>query len=382
MRVPFRKHVFLGVVVILPSIIYLVISQRQPAETVPGRKWFEDKYNHQMKELDAETYQKLVQDGDRVPFEPLLDPMLIPRVPGTANHARVKQFIKDHMRGLGWTIETDAFQDNTPHGAKPFENIITTLNPDTPRRLVLACHYDSKYSNDDSFIGATDSAVPCAMLLHMASTMQSMLTEHKNSAHNVTLQFIFFDGEEAFQYWTSTDSIYGSRHWGRNDNDMLVLLDLLGTPNPKLYSFFQETSHWHNSLVQTEQQLKRSQFWSGSTRQTIFQAKNHYGGIEDDHIPFLQRGVDILHVIPSPFPTVWHKTSDNREALDFPTISNLNKVFRLFVARYLEGFNGGNALPIITSTSNAVGQAAKPGIMQHFLNFFLNALDGARLPIM
>lgn len=116
---------------------------------------------------------------------------------------------------------------------------------------------------------------------------------------------------------------------------MLVLLDLLGTSNPKLHSFFQETSHWHNALVQTEQQLKRSQYWSGSTRQSIFQARQHYGGIEDDHIPFLQRGVDILHLIPSPFPTVWHKPSDNRDALHFPTISNLNKVFRLFVARYL-----------------------------------------------
>ena len=28
----------------------------------------------------------------------------------------------------------------------------------------------------------------------------------------VTIQFVFFDGEEAFKRWTSTDSIYGSRH--------------------------------------------------------------------------------------------------------------------------------------------------------------------------
>jgi hypothetical protein len=28
----------------------------------------------------------------------------------------------------------------------------------------------------------------------------------------LTLQLIFFDGEEAFKEWTSTDSIYGSRH--------------------------------------------------------------------------------------------------------------------------------------------------------------------------
>lgn len=30
------------------------------------------------------------------------------------------------------------------------------------------------------------------------------------------------------------------------------------------------------------------------------------GGIEDDHIPFLRRGVEILHIIASPFPQVWH----------------------------------------------------------------------------
>jgi glutaminyl-peptide cyclotransferase len=62
-------------------------------------------------------------------------------------------------------------------------------------------------------VGATDSAVPCAMMLHLAETMQAQLMEHKNSpSMNVSLQFVFFDGEEAFNTWTSTDSLYGSRH--------------------------------------------------------------------------------------------------------------------------------------------------------------------------
>ena len=29
---------------------------------------------------------------------------------------------------------------------------------------------------------------------------------------DVTLQMVFFDGEEAFVNWTRTDSLYGSRH--------------------------------------------------------------------------------------------------------------------------------------------------------------------------
>ena len=39
---------------------------------------------------------------------------------------------------------------------------------------------------------------------------QFIFLETKDS--EVTLQFVFFDGEEAFKRWTSTDSIYGSRH--------------------------------------------------------------------------------------------------------------------------------------------------------------------------
>ena len=29
---------------------------------------------------------------------------------------------------------------------------------------------------------------------------------------DVTLQLVFFDGEEAFKDWTSTDSVYGARY--------------------------------------------------------------------------------------------------------------------------------------------------------------------------
>jgi hypothetical protein len=32
----------------------------------------------------------------------------------------------------------------------------------------------------------------------------------------------------------------------------------------------------------------------------------NYGYIEDDHTPFLHKGVSVLHIIPQPFPKVWH----------------------------------------------------------------------------
>jgi glutaminyl-peptide cyclotransferase len=51
------------------------------------------------------------------------------------------------------------------------------------------------------------------MLLDLASKLQAELNVHQNApGQNVTLQFVFFDGEEAFVQWNQFDSIYGARH--------------------------------------------------------------------------------------------------------------------------------------------------------------------------
>lgn len=116
------------------------------------------------------------------------------------------------MSNLGWQVESDEFTDKTPiFGDLKFTNIIATLNPNAERFLILACHYDSKYFANQEFLGATDSAVPCAMLLNLAHVMKSYLDTVKLK-NDVSLKFVFFDGEEAFLQWSATDSIYGARH--------------------------------------------------------------------------------------------------------------------------------------------------------------------------
>ena len=76
--------------------------------------------------------------------------------------------------------------------------------------MVIACHYDSKLEPRGG-VFASDSAVPCAMMLNLAKTMREELRVQKKNNQDLTIQFLFFDGEEAFKRWTSTDSIYGSR---------------------------------------------------------------------------------------------------------------------------------------------------------------------------
>lgn len=290
-------------------------------------------------------------------FNLVLDNLLVPRVVGSPNHEAVKQYLMSTMKDLGWKVETDKFQENVPiFGKLTFENIVAKANPNAARYLALACHYDSKYFSYGNFVGATDSAVPCAMMVNLAFQLKEMLMNSPKK-EDLSLMFIFFDGEEAFKTWNSKDSLYGARHLARkwegtkypyrssdasnylDSLDMIVLLDLLGSPDPKFFSFFKETEKWYTSLISSEDKLAKLGKFKGYTygrpSQRYFQSRSLNSGIEDDHIPFLRRGVPIIHVIPYPFPEVWHQMADDKNSISFSTVENLNKILRVFVAQYL-----------------------------------------------
>uniref|UniRef100_A0A665VPA0 Glutaminyl-peptide cyclotransferase n=1 Tax=Echeneis naucrates TaxID=173247 RepID=A0A665VPA0_ECHNA len=296
-----------------------------------------------------------------------LRPLLVTRYPGSPGSQAVQEHIKATLGslGAGWEVTEDRFISQTPYGPLPFTNLIATLNPAANRRLVLACHYDSKYYppqwHGREFQGATDSAVPCAMMLEIARALDEELEAQKSSSPNLTLQLIFFDGEEALFQWTSTDSLYGSRHLaqkmestphptGATDTnqldgmDLLVLLDLIGAPSPYFGNQFPRTTIWLSRLQSIEKRLhSMNQLVDHPNSVQYFWPNRPVGHIQDDHIPFLNRGVRILHLIPSPFPSVWHTFDDNEQNLDRSTIQNLNKILQVFVLEYL------NARPAVPS---------------------------------
>ncbi|XP_075973206.1 glutaminyl-peptide cyclotransferase-like [Anticarsia gemmatalis] len=336
------------------SILYFAIAVLcfTTVNTEKKLKFYQEKNFHEAQELTDLDVKSLAQLSDMTHFKTILNEILIPRVVGTPNHQKVGNYIVTQMRDLGWDVTEDTFTDHTPvFGVLTFKNIIAKLNPDADRYLVLACHYDSKYMREHVFVGATDSAVPCAMMINLAKVMASQLDALKSN--KLSLMFLFFDGEEAFRQWGPTDSIYGARNLARSWDekeykdganhlkriDVMVLLDLLGCPDPVFFSYFQSTEKWYVRLAVAEQRLAElSQFEGyskGKVEQTYFRLRSSGAVIEDDHIPFMRRNVDILHIIPSPFPSVWHTAADDLSALDFKTIENLNKIMRVFVAEYL-----------------------------------------------
>lgn len=96
------------------------------------------------------------------------------------------------MKNNGWTVELDKFNAKTPNGILNMTNIVATLNPIADRYMVIACHYDSKLM-DFYFVGATDSAVPCAMMMYMAESLNQRLEAFKNTVSQYKMSdFLFF----------------------------------------------------------------------------------------------------------------------------------------------------------------------------------------------
>jgi glutaminyl-peptide cyclotransferase len=158
----------------------------------------------------------------------LLAPLLIPRVPGTPGHAKAQEHFVDFFRDQLplWTIEWHNTTSTTPAtGSRevPFSNLIFRRDPPgvgegDVSRLTLAAHYDSLY-RPDGFIGATDSAAPCAVLMHVARGVDEALTrkweeegDGLEDVEAVGVQILLLDGEEAWVQWSAEDSLYGSRY--------------------------------------------------------------------------------------------------------------------------------------------------------------------------
>ncbi|KAM4772351.1 glutaminyl-peptide cyclotransferase [Rhinophrynus dorsalis] len=328
-----------------------------------GSQWTTEKNSHRPLVLRTADVRRVSSQTDiSQMWQMELRPMLIERFSGSPGNYAVRQHIKQRLQRLqsGWLTEEDSFQAQTPYGYVTFSNIISTLNPSAKRHLVLACHYDSKYFSPQwdgkVFVGATDSAVPCAMMLELARVLDyrlQQLKKNSTSKPDLSLQLIFFDGEEAFQQWSPYDSLYGSRHLSQkmestphppnaeNTNqlhgiDLFILLDLIGAANPVFPNYFQNTFRWFNRLQSIERRLHSLNLLSGHPSEVqYFQSSLRARQVDDDHVPFLRRGVPVLHLIPSPFPDVWHTMEDTEENLDSVTIDNINKILQVFVLEYL-----------------------------------------------
>ncbi|KAK4473842.1 hypothetical protein MN116_002625 [Schistosoma mekongi] len=292
-------------------------------------------------------YVKFQNRSTRKSLERIFNKINIIRNVGSPNHLKVRKFIMRYLEKRGWITELDTFEETTVIGVTTFHNIIAYKeNPEYNKYLILACHYESKLI--PNFVGSTDSAMPCSIILKIVDILNHGIESIKKS--DIGLKVIFFDGEEAFSKWSANDSLYGSRHlsakWStlsESSNqtelskvNLLVLLDLLGAKQPHIPKYPYEDRGSYSLLSKLEKKTRSFNLLksSGENNKSYFRDYCPYR-IDDDHIPFVEKGVPVLHLIPVPFPSVWHKTDDNATIIDWDTSLDLLLLIELFVRTYL-----------------------------------------------
>jgi Zn-dependent M28 family amino/carboxypeptidase len=226
-----------------------------------------------------------------------------PRPAASEALAKTRAYIVAELQKAGLKAELDEFEAVTPRGRKRMTNVRASRPGTRPGTIALVGHYDTKIFNDMTFVGANDGGSSAAWLLEMARITQGLRLQN-------TLEFVFFDGEEAVVEWTDDDSVYGSKYdvTRRSKAGTLqqlkavILIDMIGDKALNIERESQSTDWLTDIIWNTGQSL-------GYTQEFL----NASHTIDDDHIPFLNAripAVDIIDFDYGPGHTYWHQATD------------------------------------------------------------------------
>lgn len=217
------------------------------------------------------------------------------RYMGNENHKKLERYIYDHLKGD--QVEDDAFTADTVEGKFPVRNIIAKFPGTKDGIIVIMGHYDTNYwLRNTGYVGANDGGSSTAILLEFANQLRGAKSGDgsgkKRDGYSVWL--VWTDGEEAVRTWSETDSLYGTRHladkWEKDGTlkkiKALIVMDMIGDADLDIQ---RDTTGapWLLDLI-----------YSAAERlgyQSHFYALQ--GPIDDDHLPFVKRGVPSADVI-------------------------------------------------------------------------------------
>jgi glutaminyl-peptide cyclotransferase len=237
-----------------------------------------------------------------------------PRPSGSQAIAQTQDYILSELTSYGCSVETDAFNAQTPGGELAMKNILVKIPGDKAGILLLGTHYDTKKM--DEFLGADDGGSSTAVMMELARVL---CAQHGNYA----VWIAFFDGEEAVRQWSDSDSRYGSREMAAKlamSGDLpkikaFLLADIVGSRTLRIKRETNSTPALTDLVWATAKRLGYSAiFVSDAT------------AIEDDHLSFLRRNVPSVDVIDLEIP-YWHTPQDTLDKISSKSLAIVGHTF-------------------------------------------------------
>lgn len=249
-----------------------------------------------------------------------------PRVPGTQAHADALAFLRGRLDTLADQVSLQPVSlvdrsGDTLHGT----NIVASFNlaPSKNVRIMLGAHWDSRpYADQDPdsanwrlpVPGTDDGASGNAVLLEVARLL------HENPV-DVGVDILLFDLEDA-GIDTTVPFAAGSEQFAASNPQYRpafgIVADMVCGEGMRL---LREANSWRAARRIVEL------VWKAAETENASAFVDELGGsVNDDHIPFLRRGIPVIDLIPSPFPDHWHTLGDTPDKCSPESLDQVGRV--------------------------------------------------------
>jgi Zn-dependent M28 family amino/carboxypeptidase len=239
---------------------------------------------------------------------------------------KARDYIEQQLRHLGWQVTRQAFTNGTPRGKIRFVNLIARLSADTNAAspsFLLCSHYDTKLFDTVRFVGANDGGSSTGLLLELAR----VLGQHPRVARNIEL--VFFDGEEAYETFSETDGLYGSRYFatqlkseGAKQFRGGILFDMVGDRSLGITLPAGSPPAMARDVFAAADALKLREYFSYLDRDMI-----------DDHAPLNAIGIPTIDIIDFDYPW-WHTADDTMDKISAQSLQIVGSVALYYLAEF------------------------------------------------
>ncbi len=270
-------------------------------------------------------------DGNRA-YQAYLKPQMEfgSRPVGSAALRATGDFIISDLKQSQWQVVTQEFE----YRRLPIRNIIGKAGQGRGPVIIIGAHYDTRLLADQDktdptqpVLGANDGASGVAVLLELAHTLD--VSKLKNE-----VWLAFFDAEDNGEIpgcklapppcadnsaWPwSVGAEYMADHIAKPAT--VIVVDMIGDKDQNIY-------YEKNSDVQIQQQLWGIAARLGYQKQFIPQEK---WSMEDDHTPFLQRGIRAVDMIDFDYP-YWHTGQDTADKVSPDSLERVGRVLQAWL---------------------------------------------------
>jgi Zn-dependent M28 family amino/carboxypeptidase len=254
-----------------------------------------------------------------------------PRVPDTKAHEACGDYLINEIKRFGAEVSVQEMKLKTFDGKTVnARNIIGSYNVESPNRVLLLAHWDSRpWSDQDSnpanhtqpVDGANDGASGVGVLLEIARQLQL-----QEPVIGVDILFVDVEdhGEPRWVQSSNSDSwCLGTQYWARNPHvpgytaRYGILLDMVGAPGA---TFPKEgfSMRYAANIVE--------KVWSEAAKSgySEFFINKQGSYITDDHVPVIEIAgiptIDIIHLTDNGFADYWHTQDDTMKNIDKKTL--------------------------------------------------------------